>query len=225
LKNNCPSPKSQPRAWRFHQIDAHLFAPSARRIFFSRRIPLSPLPSDTPRKPYPPSRLRRSPRLSASTKICDGDLPSLAGRLDGSRFPKLSQALPGQGPSPTGVSRLLFRQPLSRRHLREQGRSQLLSSTNDEKPDPSSRWTLDEELRRAVNSLESIGSDADNRIEEDNVFLGVGTRDKSTNLPLCNSEDRVTSSRVLNVSVHDRKLGVSKHLTRRLTQDGDYDDH
>ena len=193
--------------------------------FFSRRIPLSPLPSDTPRKPHPPSRVRRSPRLSASTKnASDEDLPSLAGRFGGSRFPNLSQELPGQGPSLTGVPRLLLGQPLSRRRLREPG----ISSTNVENPEPSSRWTLEEELRRAVNSLESIRSDADCRIEDDDVFLGIGTRDRSSNFPLRNGEDRVssaTSGEVLNVSHRDRKHGVSKHLAKRLARDGDHDDH
>lgn len=152
-----------------------LSAPAGKSNFFSKRTPLSPLPSDTPRKPHPPSRLRRPPRQK---NVIDNDFLSLSDISTGSRVRSLYQESysnqpQGQDQRLSGISRR------SGIHHRRQDRDRW-SSTLDAEPEPSSNRTLDEELRHAVNSLKSVGEDISFDTEECDVFLETGTRDKSS---------------------------------------------
>ncbi|KAK2463494.1 hypothetical protein APHAL10511_004580 [Amanita phalloides] len=109
----------------------------------SRRAPTSPLPNDSPRKPFPPSKILRSPRQA---KDGGGSARhSMRWRTRLQRWPEKTSLLPirnvWQNTSP--------------------------------------HTTLDEELRRAVKSLESIGTEPILDDEECGILTGTGIREKT----------------------------------------------
>jgi hypothetical protein len=149
---------------------------------FSRRVPTSPLPPKTHRKPYPPSKARRSPR---NTSVISVNSPQSVTR---------ARASAGQPPQEQIV------EPPPRRDLREiaasrpfphyskKGRSRSQRKQQHYRP----RGTLDQELRRAAKSFESIATENPPDYEECDVFIGVGFHEKSTNCRPCNGSTHNT---------------------------------
>ena len=146
---------------------------------FSHRAPTSPLPPDTPRKPYPPSKARRSPRSNMS--VIGVNSMSFPTNVTPMEARDSSNPLPPQetvGQPPRRDLRETFRaqNAKGRRSRSQRKQIRLCPSSGAQR----SHRTLDEELRHAVNSLESIGAEDPLDYEECDAFIiGHGSREKS----------------------------------------------
>lgn len=150
-----------------------------------RRVPSSPMPSSTPKKPLPPARTRvvsksQFPEYISSDEDDDA--------LDESLSPSLPElkALPQVAPAPSRIPRKAAeKKPASQRPSREP--SVTSTSRADPAPQPAPpassnqvkrRKTLDEELRRAGDKLwDADVEDEDDGLEH-GLLVGVGSKNK-----------------------------------------------
>jgi hypothetical protein len=161
--------------------------PSDARIepaIFKRRLPVSPLPSKSPRKPQPPSRRRSTPHPKKYSLTHDHE----------ESLPMLSFSTPPAAISTPGLNTAkpfvetpdIFGEPISSRgrlppsripirssRLRSSSRSRSISLSNKSRSGGS--LTLGEELWIAQRSDEM---DAGGGIDDDDFYVGSGTRDK-----------------------------------------------
>ncbi|KAF8633226.1 hypothetical protein AX15_001461 [Amanita polypyramis BW_CC] len=147
---------------------------------FSRRLPTSPLPNDLRRKPHRPSKLPRPPR-SVISVTRDGDDPPPPTNSAGAKSSTNRYLIHKSEPSRQhrGESTESNSRPLTQR---SKGPCQHHSRRRSGQTNPPSAHahlesprTLDEELRCAVKSLESIGAGVDN--EECGTLFGIGIRE------------------------------------------------
>ncbi|PFH53202.1 hypothetical protein AMATHDRAFT_1617 [Amanita thiersii Skay4041] len=143
---------------------------------FSKRIPLSPLPSSsTPRKPRPPSRKSSSPSKSSSRFKVEPKRSSMLTSVvtDEAKRTNRSEYL-GKGRKTVDKSKSQNNNSGSRNC--RTGSNSHLNSNLLQSYHTTSR-TLDEELQHAVNSLKSIGQNPVHNDEEYDIFLGFGSRE------------------------------------------------
>jgi len=143
---------------------------------FSRRVPTSPLPPKTHRKPYPPSKARRSPRNTSVISV-NGSPQSVTSARDSAGQPPQAQIV--EPPPRRDLREIAASRPFV--HYSKKRRSCSQRKQQNSRP----RGTLDQELRRAVKSLESIATENPPDYEECDVFIGVGFHEKSSNCRPC----------------------------------------
>lgn len=169
--------------------------PSSMADIFAHRPPTSPLPPDTPRKPYRPSKARRSPRLNMSVIGVNDDMPRLTNAtpvgVQDSSNPLPPQQTAGQPPKrDLRESFRPFAQNVKGCRSRSQRKqTRLHPSSGVQHIFRSHRRTLDEELRHAVKSLQSIGAEDPLDYEECDAFIGVGSREKSRDTTFYMNDD------------------------------------
>lgn len=136
---------------------------------FSRRVPTSPLPPEMHRKPYPPSKARRSPRNTSVISV-NGPQSVTSARDSAGQSPQEQIVEP---PPRRDLRQIAASRPFA--HCSKKGRSRSQRKQQNCRPG----GTLDQELRRAVKSLESIATENPPDYEECDVFIGVGFHEKS----------------------------------------------
>ncbi|KAF7773319.1 hypothetical protein Agabi119p4_5486 [Agaricus bisporus var. burnettii] len=159
---------------------------------FKRRLPVSPLPSKSPRKPPPPSRRRSTPhpkKLSLTDDDHAEPLPMLSFST-----PPVAVSTPGFNTHASAKPFLdtpdIFGEPLTSRgrlppsripirssRLRSSSRSRSRSISLSNKTRSDGHLTLGEELWIARHS-DGTNNDDDDDILADEVYVGSGTRNK-----------------------------------------------